>query len=85
MSDADPTPRPSPYMTIIEAHELFPAVARRTVRRWADEGKFGKVRRTPGGHRRLERAGVEAYTQQYRNDLLARVQKLTEHAEQVTP
>ena len=47
-------------ITLAEAAEILD-LSQSTVRRLADAGKLGPVRRTPGGFRRLSREGVERY------------------------
>ncbi len=50
-------------ITIQEAQQLL-GLGKTTVRRLADEGRLGVLRLTPGGHRRVSRAAVEAYAEQ---------------------
>lgn len=37
------------------------SIAIKTINRWADEGRFGVIVRTPGGHRRFKRDKVVEY------------------------
>ncbi len=84
MTSASPAPRTPQWLTLGEASR-FLGVDESTLRSWSDAGRIPTFR-TPGGHRRFSRDGLERFLDESRRDTEPRLADLIgPHADRLVP